>query len=181
MRLRREKKFLLVLCLTAALLLGGCSSGSGVEKNQFEVGDKVSTFWFDFTVDQVETADFFGSYTAREGCRLAVCRLTIKNTFDQDVPMGWADFILQWESAGEDADASAAGGVEGAYTLPQYTQDQFLDEYTLEKGGQREGLLVFEVPEEVSRAALVFQELYADGESASQYTEGSSYYVWMDL
>ena len=177
MRLQKNKNVLVVLCLLAALLLGGCSSGTGVEKNQFEVGDKVSTYWFDFKVDQVETMDFFGSYTAREGYRLAVCHLTIKNTFDEDVPMGWADFILQWESAGEDAD----GGEEGAYTLPQYTQDQFLDEYTLEKDGQREGLLVFEVPEEVSRAALVFQELYADGESASQYTEGSSYYVWMDL
>ena len=180
MRLQRERNMLLVLCL-AVLLLGGCSSGSGVEKNQFEVGNKVSTYWFDFTVDQVETANTFGSYTAREGCRLAVCHLTIKNTFDQDVLMGWADFILQWERDGEGADASVSGGMEGAYTLPQYTQDQFLDEYTLEKGGQREGLLVFEVPEEVSRAALVFQELYADGESTSQYTEGGSYYVWMEL
>lgn len=179
MRLRRIRKILLVLSLAAALLIGGCSSGTGVEKNQFEAGDKVSTYWFDFTVDQVETADFFGSYTAREGCRLAVCHLTIKNTFDEDVPMGWADFVLQWESTGEDAGSS--GEMEGAYTLPQYTQDQFLDEYTLEKGGQREGLLVFEVPQGVSRAALVFQELYADGENASQYTEGSAYYVWMEL
>ena len=93
--------------------------------------------------------------------------------------MGWADFILQWESTGEDAGSS--GEMEGAYILPQYTQDQFLDEYTLEKGGQREVLLVFEVPQGVSRAALVFQELYADGENASQYTEGSAYYVWLEL
>lgn len=179
MRLQRERSILLVLCLAAALLIVGCSSGTGVEKNQFEVGDKVSTYWFDFTVDQVETADFFGSYTAQDGYRLAVCHLTIKNTFDEDVPMGWADFILQWENTG--GDAGSSGDVEGAYTLPQYTQDQFLDEYTLEKDSQQEGLLVFEVPDEVSRAALVFQELYADGEDASQYTEGGSYYVWMEL
>ena len=175
MRLRRKRMMLLALCLTAVLLMG-CSAGSGVEKNQFEVGDKVSAYWFDFRVDQVEVTDSHGIYTARDGYRLAVCHLTIKNTFDEDVPMGWADFILQWESGGEDD-----GAVEGAYTLPQYAEDQLRDEYTLEKGGQQEGVLVFEVPEEVSRAALVFQELYADGESTSEYTEGSSYYVWMDL
>lgn len=177
---RQRNRIVLLLALLAALLLGSCSSGTGVEKNQFEVGDKVATCWFDFTVDRVETADSFGSYTAPEGYRLAVCRLTIKNTFDEDVPMGWADFILQWESR-EKTDGSAADGLEGAYTLPQYTQDQFLDEYILAKGGEQEGLLVFEVPEEVTRAAVVFQELYADGENASQYTEGSSYYVWAEL
>lgn len=180
MRFQKKRRVWLALTLLAALLaalLGGCSSGTGVEKNQFEVGDKVTSYWFDFTVDRVETAETYENYTAQEGCRLAVCRLTIKNTFDEDVPMGWADFILQWDSA----DDPEAGGTEGAYALPQYAEEQFPDEYILEKGAAREGVLVFEVPEQVSRAAIVFQELYADGESGSQYTEGGSYYVWAEL
>ena len=43
------------------------------------------------------------------------------------------------------------------------------------------GQLVFQVPSSVSRAALMFEEYYADGESESTYTVGDHYLVWLDL
>ena len=47
-----KKRFLAVLLL-AVLLLPGC----GKEKQTtFQVGDKVETYWFQFTVDQVKAA-----------------------------------------------------------------------------------------------------------------------------
>ena len=48
-----KKRFLAVLLL-AVLLLPGC----GKEKQTtFQVGDKVETYWFQFTVDQVKTTN----------------------------------------------------------------------------------------------------------------------------
>ena len=49
-----KKKILAALLLAAALLLPGC----GREKQtEFQVGDRVDTYWFQFTVDQVKTTD----------------------------------------------------------------------------------------------------------------------------
>lgn len=177
----RKMSVLLALTMLAGLLMAACSSGSGVEKNQFEVGDKVSSYWFDFTVDQVDTMESYGDYWAQDGWQLVVCRLTIKNTFDQDVSMGWADFILKWEEQEEGASGSESGEMAGAYALPQYTKSQFPDEYTLKVNDEVQGVLVYEVPNQVSRAAVIFQELYANGESESEYTEGNFYCVWTEL
>ena len=45
-----KKKILAALLLAAALLLPGCG---GEKQTAFQVGDKVETYWFQFTVDQV--------------------------------------------------------------------------------------------------------------------------------
>ena len=56
-----KKRFLAVLLL-AVLLLPGC----GKEKQTtFQVGDKVETYWFQFTVDQVKTTDRWMDYRPR--------------------------------------------------------------------------------------------------------------------
>lgn len=87
-----KKRFLAVLLL-AVLLLPGC----GKEKQTtFQVGDKVETYWFQFTVDQVKTTDRWMDYQPQEGDRLAVCYLTLDSTFSEAVPMNWADFVLRW-------------------------------------------------------------------------------------
>ena len=51
----------------------------------------------------------------------------------------------------------------------------------LEAGERVEGLLVFQVPDEVTRAALMFEEYFADSASESSYTVGDHYLVWLDL
>ena len=91
-----KKRFLAVLLL-AVLLLPGC----GKEKQTtFQVGDKVETYWFQFTVDQVKTTDRWMDYQPQEGSRLAVCYLTLESTFSEAVPMNWADLVLVWGGRG---------------------------------------------------------------------------------
>ena len=43
------------------------------------------------------------------------------------------------------------------------------------------GRVVFQVPDEVTRAALMFEEYYAGGEGEDDYTVGDHYLVWLEL
>ena len=144
-----KKRFLAVLLL-AVLLLPGCG---GEKQTTFQVGDKVETYWFQFTVDQVKTTDRWMDYQPQEGNRLAVC------------------FVLRWGDGEED----------GTCPIEYQGQEQLPDEYDLVKGEERTGCLVFEVPQGVTQAKLVFQELFNEGDSDSVYTEGDTYYVDVDL
>ena len=154
-----KKRFLAVLLLAALLTLPGCG---GEKQTAFQVGDKVDTYWFQFTVDQVKTTDRWMDYQPQEGSRLAVCYLTLESTFSEAVPMNWADFVLVW----------GGGEADGSYPIEYQGQEQLPDEYSLIKGEERTGCLVFEVPQGVTRAKLVFQELF---------NEGDTYYVDVDL
>ena len=113
-----KKKILAALLLAAALLLPGC----GREKQtEFQVGDRVDTYWFQFTVDQVKTTDRWMDYQPQEGSRLAVCYLTLESTFSEAVPMNWADFVLVW----------GGGEADGSYPIEYQGQEQLPDEYSL--------------------------------------------------
>ena len=163
-----KKRFLAVLLLASLLTLPGCG---GEEQTAFQVGDRVDTYWFQFTVDQVKTTDRWMDYQPQEGSRLAVCYLTLESTFSEAVPMNWADFVLVW----------GGGEADGSYPIEYQGQEQLPDEYSLIKGEERTGCLVFEVPQGVTRAKLVFQELFNEGDSDSVYTEGDTYTVDVDL
>ena len=163
-----KKRFLAVLLLAALLTLPGCGGG---KQTAFQVGDKVETYWFRFTVDQVKTTERWMDYQPQEGNRLAVCYLTLDSTFSEAVPMNWADFVLRWGDGEED----------GTCPIEYQGQEQLPDEYDLVKGEERTGCLVFEVPQGVTQAKLVFQELFNEGDSDSVYTEGDTYYVDVDL
>ena len=163
-----KKRFLAVLLLAALLTLPGCG---GEKQTEFQVGDRVDTYWFQFTVDQVKTTDRWMDYQPQEGSRLAVCYLTLESTFSAAVPMNWADFVLVW----------GGGEADGSYPIEYQGQEQLPDEYSLIKGEERTGCLVFEVPQGVTQAKLVFQELFNEGDSDSVYTEGDTYTVDVDL
>ena len=163
-----KKRFLAVLLLASLLTLPGCG---GEKQTAFQVGDRVDTYWFQFTVDQVKTTDRWMDYQPQEGDRLAVCYLTLDSTFSEAVPMNWADFVLVW----------GGGEADGSYPIEYQGQEQLPDEYSLIKGEERTGCLVFEVPQGVTRAKLVFQELFNEGDSDSVYIEGDTYTVDVDL
>lgn len=163
-----KKRFLAVLLLASLLTLPGCG---GEKQTAFQVGDRVDTYWFQFTVDQVKTTDRWMDYQPQEGDRLAVCYLTLDSTFSEAVPMNWADFVLVW----------GGGEADGSYPIEYQGQEQLPDEYSLIKGEERTGCLVFEVPQGVTQAKLVFQELFNEGDSDSVYIEGDTYTVDVDL
>lgn len=179
-----KKTYGCILAAALMVVLTACSviPGMGKKKTEFEVGEAVSTYWFDFTVNQVETVERLGSHEPAAGNILLVCHMTLESTFEEPVPMNWADFVLLWETEGdEDSGSAGQGGMDGAYPLERYSDEQLPDEYKLEKDEVREGSLVFEVPQAVTGASVVFQELYAEGDSESEYSEGDYYTVYFEL
>ena len=176
--MKKMGRGLLALLLGAALLLHGCGSRPEQIPSEYEVGERVSTHWFEFQVTEARTADSYNGYLAPEGTRLAVCTLSLENTFDEAVPMNRGDFVLVWEA---DEEVASDQGITGAYAMERYSVKQLPDEYTLEREETRSGTLVFVVPDGVERAALRFQEYYAEGEQGSGYTPGACYQVWFEL
>ena len=160
------KAGVILLCL----LLGACAAQES-QPPVYNLGDIVSTYWFDFVVEGAERGDTYGSYLAQEGCELIICDLQLENTFDEAVPMGWADFVLAWDGT---------EGENSAYALPTITDEQLPEEYELAKDGQMSGQLVFEIPGGTTGLQLVFLELYAEGDSGTEYSEGASYQVTLD-
>ena len=144
----RRRCAALALILVLAVSLTAC--GQWGEKREFQPGERVSTYWFDFSVNEVRTESSWQGRRAE----------------DTDAPSG---------------SGAAWQGMEGVYPLPRYAEGQLPDEYELGRDETVTGQLVFQVPSSVSRAALMFEEYYADGESESTYTVGDHYLVWLDL
>ena len=118
------------------------------------LGETVSTRWFDCTVEEAEARKSYESDTASGGNKLVVVELELKNTFHEAVSMYDTDFQLYWGECGPD---------EWAMPLDPYCEDQLPREYDLEPGKSREGLLVYEVPQEETEFTLAFLELIENG------------------
>ena len=152
------KRIFLTGALAAlALALTGCSAipgmgGSGT--NEAHVGDTVSTSWFDYTVNSASPAQSYEGYTAADGNKLVVVDLTMKNTFNESVPMYDTDFQLYWGEYGED---------EMAFPLEPYCEAQLPIEYYLSIEESREGILVYEVPSDVRDFTFAFLEVFDNG------------------
>ena len=177
------KKWLALLCVSALLAAApGCVSKQAERQQDFVPGEPVSTYWFQFTLDGVDWVDSYDGYRPAADSRLVVCRISIENTFDDAISMTQTDFFLLWEDEDHPADSSAElEGMAGSYALPQFSNRQMEDSYDLAREELREGDLVFEVPREVERCALVFEEYYVDSESETGYSIGDRYQVWFDL
>lgn len=169
-----------LLTLAILALLAGRSLGREDRLGEYGVGETISAYWFDFSLDQVDCVDSYDGYHPREGYRLVVCRLSLENTFDEAVSMSQTDFFLLWPD-GEESQSDDLGDMVGSYPLPHFSDRQLKDSYQLSKGERLQGDLVFEVPLEATRAALVFEEYYVDEESQTGYSVGDHYTVRFPL
>ena len=171
--MRRVRRSL--AALAALLLLAACARPAEPEADvsAFRTGDTVSTYWFDFTVTEAWTVDSYGPYTAGEGKKLVLCRLELTSTVEAPVPMGWDDFLLRWGEGDPPGEAAAPLPCRAGGLLP--------DEFDLAQGEPVSGLLLYELPADVDRAALAFRERFNEGESDSRYTEGELFQVWLEL
>ena len=130
------------------------------------IGSTMRTAWFDYSIDSAyTTTDSIGGYTPDDGNALVVVEMTIKNTFNQSIPMSNWDFDIEWG----DGDYDFAYPIE--VSEPVMT-DQFPSEYTLESGKTRSGYLIFEVPEGTEDFGVGFVEYYEDE------TEGNGFWVY---
>ena len=89
------------------LLLGlaGCGLfGAGKSTTEGRIGDSIRTDFFEFTVNSAYLCSEFEGRAASEGTELLVVDATVKNTFNESIPMSDWDFQAQW---GEDDDDEA--------------------------------------------------------------------------
>lgn len=156
----------LLLLAAILFLLSACAGDSAAPEDEVhQVGEKISTAFFDYTVTETASLSRFDGRRAESGDTLVTVSLTIKNTQQYALPMGRYDFRLQW---GED-------GEHYVYPLEQYSDAQLPDSYDIPEGESAEGVLVFQVPEETRDLALGFLEIFEDD------TQGQAFYIYFTI
>lgn len=160
-----------LLILTLALAMIGCGRKT-VDSDGYKegkLGDTMKTYFFDYTVNSAYVTNEFEGYTPSEGNSLLVAEVTVKNTFEEDIEMYDTDFQAQWDSDG-DEDFSVPitydGTDEGVAPL---NDQQLAGTYTLPKGEEITGLLVFEVPSGKTDLSVSYMEAFDDDSTGTTY------------
>ena len=83
---------LLLVSLSGCKVLSSLGLGGGPVEG--EIGTKMTTEWFEFTVKSAEIVDSYADYTASEGYKLLEVVVTEKNISSDTLPMGTYDFLL---------------------------------------------------------------------------------------
>ncbi len=173
--LKHTRTYFSILAAALCLTMAGCGSlkktGDDIYPHdgyaQGDLGDVMHTSWFDFSVNSAYVTDEYEGYAPAAGNELLVAEITVRNTFDDDVPMFDDDFQAQWN---DDADDAYSWPVEDAAS---YSDDVLPDEYTLPKdNGRATGLLLFEVPAGNDEFSISFQEYFEDD------TTGDLFFVY---
>lgn len=129
-------------------------------------GDKVSTAFFDVTVDKAVkyyTYQFEdGLYQADEGNTYLVVTFTIQNTYEKDLPMSITDFTLDYE--GNKAESIITG-----YGKADLKQEDFMENiFTLKKGESITKSVLFTI-EDKAEYTLKYLEYYEDKFEGDSY------------
>lgn len=184
-------KKLLSLTLTLLLILalaacgggsdgssGSSSAGSGEvqAENGFaeaRIGDVVHSYFMDFTVNSAYTTAEYNGHTAPEGKQVLVVELTVKNTFNESLPMYDDDFQGQWTASAETEEYAwpITEGEDGS-DLDTVADEQLPAQYELGVNESRTGTLVFDVPADEKDFSLSHLELFDDG------SEGDTFFVY---
>ena len=118
-----------------------------------DLGDTMSTYWFDFSVDEaVLTSEYEGS-TPSEGNVLLVLMMTIDNTYFEAVPMYASDFDVEWE----DPDS-----YETPIRIFINGEELTEDIYELPFADLVDATFVYEVAEGYNEFIVYFDEYFAD-------------------
>ena len=169
-----KKAVSLLLTLMMLFSLAACDgisldpSTGGSDNKEGYIGDTLSTYWFDFPVNEAFIATDYEGYTPESGYKLVVAELTLKNRMSFSVDMWQGDFPILWDSGDDDS------GI--AYPISAFTDDQFADEYTLGINKTMTGLLVNEVPEDYRDFTIGFMEYFED-ENNEDGREGDAYFI----
>lgn len=154
------------------MLFAGC--GIGKDKNgsmkaedgrsyggliEAELGETVSTAFFDVIVKEASKYDTYqfedGLYQADSGNTYLVVKLTIKNTYEKDLPMSITDFTL-------DYDGNKSKDIIIGYGKADLKQDDFMENvFTLRKGESITKYVLFTVADKKTYT-LNYTEYYED-------------------
>ncbi|MDR1183479.1 MAG: DUF4352 domain-containing protein [Coriobacteriales bacterium] len=123
-----------------------------------KVGDTLTNTFFEWTVNSVTTEESLmldGEEVSpnTSGYKFVLVDITTKNIFDQPNPMGNFDFTIIWNE-GEDTTEDTP--------YSQFMDDMYPDEFTQAVGDSTNGILVFEVPSDVTSAIIAYYEIWSD-------------------
>lgn len=129
-------------------------------------GDKVSTAFFDVTVDKAVkyyTYQFEdGLYQADEGNAYLVVTFTIQNTYEKDLPMSITDFTMDYEGNKEE-------GIITGYGKADLKQEDFMENiFTLKRGESITKSVLFTI-EDKAEYTLKYLEYYEDKFEGDSY------------
>ena len=178
----------LLLLLTLAACGGNSGSGGGSSSSssagsgevraedgfaEGRIGDLVHSYFMDFTVNSAYTTADYHGHTAPEGMKVLVVNMTIKNTFNESLPMYDDDFQGQWTASSEtDEFAWPITEAEDGSDLDVVSDEQLPAEYELAVNESRTGALVFDVPADEKDFSISHLELFDDN------SEGDTFFVF---
>jgi len=169
----------IVLLLTLALVfisLAGCGNDiisfrDPVEKRKeaisnfiagnvaAEAGETYKTEWFEFTIHSIDKVDSYAGHKAEKGYRLYKVLISEKNIRDESIPMGIFDFYMD-----------APAFEEYIWAIPPLDDTMMPEEFDLEPDEAVQYVMVFEVPTNTAKLALVYTENYEDGEDGATFS-----------
>ena len=153
------------------------TTGTDDSYHEYEVGDTVETMFFNFTVEDFLSSTDINGITPEAGKQFVGVKLNIENTFNKDITMFSSDLIMEWEPTS--ADDKGAEGPHSYYDKEAIFNEEFEKEYTLAPGESKEGVLVFEIPEGITKVAITTQDIYVDKQGNEH--KGDVYIVHIDL
>ena len=181
----------LLLLLTLAACGGDSGSGGGSSNSsssssagngevraedgfaEGRIGDLVHSYFMDFTVNSAYTTADYHGHTAPEGMKVLVVNMTVKNTFNESLPMYDDDFQGQWTASSETEEfAWPITEAEDGSDLDVVSDEQLPAEYELAVNESRTGDLVFDVPAGEKDFSISHLELFDDD------SEGDTFFVF---
>lgn len=182
-----DKRFfrLLTILIMCSIMMTGC--GKGKKHNgsmlsddgrsygglvEAELGDTVDTAFFDLTVEDVMKYDTYqfddGLYQADSGKTYLVVKVTVKNTYAENLSMSITDFVLNYD--GKESENIITG-----YGRSEIQQDDFMDNlFTLKVGESVTKNILFAV-EDKDQYILQYTEYYTDE------FEGDTFHIRLQL
>ena len=151
---------ILSLALSLVMVLA-VVAGCGKPQSEAGLNEPLKNKFFEYTVLSAAKVDSYGDYTpTKEGMTLLQTEVKVKNVFLEAIPMGDADFQIQWGEGDEDF----------AYSVDPFDDRMMPLEYQLEKKEEATYILLFEVPADVSDFAMVYLEEFDDGSTGDFFS-----------
>lgn len=124
-----------------------------------EMNDIVDTAFFDLTVEEAVKYNTYqfddGLYQAEDGMTYLLVKVTIKNTYAENLSMSITDFVL-------DYDGNDSGSIITGYGKSEVQQEDFMDNlFTLKVGESVTKTILFTV-EDKDQYVLQYVEYYSD-------------------
>lgn len=132
------------------------------------LNEKVTTQFFNFTVESVEKLDTYQELTPAEGNVFVLAKITSENIWGGQTPMYYDDYQIQWGGT-EDTDYGYSYlDQEGTMGLVSY-------EKVLEEKESMTALYLFEVPAESTKCSISYLEIYEDD------FQGNVFFVYFNI